>query len=402
MKFMDEFSSPTASPEELVAFYCTGLPGVRVGCGGTHQTARVSGGEAASASTTTSRKAHKSVESLETAGGATPAPTSAPLAEDEAGKRRRRTGLSRPFTWSNTVSSVDSVISFAEASSRGPEEVALKHLGASTSAGCTTDYRLLQTGWALADAVLVTGAILRAEPALRCVPTDPGITGAAAAALAAADERQPLGTEQVERASSPLQVVLSASCDFLARDFQPRCELVWGSSDGGARALVCTTPRTYARLQESGVLNTLPSHVRVKGIRGRDSCAKGADEQVDLVAMMAALRDEHGVERLDVSAGGVVIRDLIRLRLLDELRLTLAGQLCGPLSSGGLLRPSLFPAVDVDGDAAAAAAAADGPVATFGPESSPLLKYVGIRSIRQPGDDHASHLFLRCRMQYRH
>jgi hypothetical protein len=81
-----------------------------------------------------------------------------------------------------------------------------------------------------------------------------------------------------------------------------------------------------------------------------------------------------------VSCGGQVIADLLYRGLLDETRLTLAGQVVGPLNSQGLPRPRLFPSGS----------------RSYDPHNSPLIAWKGVKTIGE------HFVFLRGVYQYRH
>ena len=77
-----------------------------------------------------------------------------------------------------------------------------------------------------------------------------------------------------------------------------------------------------AQAQAQGFPSTKDSGVRVEAGGG----GAGGGGGVSYPALMRHLRRSEGVRFLDVSAGGVVIGGMMREALIDEVRLTIAGQ----------------------------------------------------------------------------
>ncbi|KAJ3101167.1 hypothetical protein HDU96_010116 [Phlyctochytrium bullatum] len=69
-----------------------------------------------------------------------------------------------PYAWSNSVATLDGVLHFLDPGSC-VSDIALKSVADEDS---FADYRLLNGGWSMADAVLITGQILRHEPDAKC------------------------------------------------------------------------------------------------------------------------------------------------------------------------------------------------------------------------------------------
>lgn len=104
---------------------------------------------------------------------------------------------------------------------------------------------------------------------------------------------------------------------------------------------------------------------------------EGEEDGVSHGKILRYLRAHEGVRFLDVSAGGIVIGGLMNEKFIDEVRLTLTGNLLGDAP----LLPSL---VSFPRDFEAS------------PDSSPLVAYDLVRSLGP------HHLFIRGRVVYRH
>ena len=115
-----------------------------------------------------------------------------------------------------------------------------------------------------------------------------------------------------------------------------------------------------------------------------------------------------GVHYLDVSAGGIVISRMRGLKLLDEMRFTLAGQICGQTdvveSESGygqqrIMRPLLFPILPLfepsSNNNLNERKKGDSHVESFNPFNSTIVSFKGIRLLGE------SLLFFRCTLNYR-
>jgi riboflavin biosynthesis pyrimidine reductase len=103
-------------------------------------------------------------------------------------------------------------------------------------------------------------------------------------------------------------------------------------------------------------------------------------EGVDYAALFSYLYDQ-GIATLDCSAGGNVIKQFIQAKLIDEIRMTMAGQLAGGLNSNQELRPHFFPSLDKH---------------VFTAQTAPHLEISDVRICAK------QLLFLRMRVHYRH
>eukprot|EP01062_Namystynia_karyoxenos_P051635 TRINITY_DN40648_c0_g1_i1.p1 TRINITY_DN40648_c0_g1~~TRINITY_DN40648_c0_g1_i1.p1 ORF type:complete len:338 (+),score=78.63 TRINITY_DN40648_c0_g1_i1:67-1014(+) len=226
----------------------------------------------------------------------------------------------RPHATYVAVSSVDGRIGFDAAaapefqSSPGPAVAMASRRGYSSGAEC--DRRLMHAGWALTDAVLGSGAVLRAEPAVTWLPADRDLQ-----LLRRRGRRAALCREW------PLRVVLTASGDV-----SPEHPVL---GDGVAPTVAFAPPQGAARLAERcGVaVPEVGAAARVPGagaglvLHCVPSASSGGGAH--LGAVMWALRAEYGVRSLEVLAGGTLAAALLARGLLDELRVTLAAQVIG-------------------------------------------------------------------------
>jgi riboflavin biosynthesis pyrimidine reductase len=198
------------------------------------------------------------------------------------------------------------------------------------------DWRLLQSSWAFADAVLISGQILRTEVNADC-------------SLKYDDLIEYRKTVLKKDNDHPIQCVLSETGDFpLDRPVFHNNKLkVW------ILTLESSAVKLQARINEEIKNYCEWSDITIHGI---DS---------NIVNILNFLKG-NGINFLDISTGGRVIRTLIDKELLDELRMTTVGHIVGPLNSSGLRRPNLHP-FDI--------------AKSYSPSNSPLVKWIGIRTI---------------------
>jgi riboflavin biosynthesis pyrimidine reductase len=98
---------------------------------------------------------------------------------------------------------------------------------------------------------------------------------------------------------------------------------------------------------ESG-LNSLKSRIDAAGTSSRWETLEiiklpSIENMIDLTKLMSHLSTNLGIKYLDVSCGGSVIQKLRDLKLLDEIRYTISGQVCGGANEAGIERPTAFP-----------------------------------------------------------
>lgn len=190
--------------------------------------------------------------------------------------------LSRPDTWSNTATTLDGYTSFLDAS-KTVKDITLS----SCHPACNkADFRILQYGWSTANAVLISGKSLWSEP------------------------------------NSTFEVIHN---DFEAIGL---VILVVGSSGFDLKWSVFKSPNLL--VVGKGDFSGLPDGVN-------------RFEFVEWSDLMRHLRIELGIKYLDVSCGGSVIAQLRHEKLIDEVRIAVSGQICGPADSTGAKRPPAFP-----------------------------------------------------------
>ncbi|KAG5460708.1 MAG: hypothetical protein BJ554DRAFT_7206 [Olpidium bornovanus] len=277
----------------------------------------------------------------------------------------RPVAADRPYAWSNTVRTLGPSVKAgtmgfepdrAQPPAAGPD-VALKHVPG-VGRGAAADWRLVAAGWSNADAVLVSGAILRDENADGWVVSDPDLLEHRKSVLRRSREQ-------------PVQAVLSRNCEF---DFGLP---VFRREDVDVVVLTSKEGRRRGEERAARALGgSVPRRLRfVEFVEG----ATG----IDLRRAFEYLRKVLGVEYLDVACGGSVLRQLIDLKLLDELRCTVSGAFAGSLSSSGQPRPTQF-------------AEDDERHRRFSKDDCPLVRWIGIRTLGE------HHIFLRGEWMYRH
>jgi riboflavin biosynthesis pyrimidine reductase len=276
-----------------------------------------------------------------------------------------------PFIWCMSVCSLDGRISYGPGTL--PPSIALAGVPEGM-AGAAADWRLLQAGWATADAVLISGSCLRNEPETSLRVTQEDLI----------DMRVRLGHKHRQ----PMRIILTSG------NVDPSHILFRRSTDDSI-SLVATTFRGLeifkSKLRDIG-LDVLP--VRSEGaqsfvVRCKADASSSEDPGIKIVVvqeegaeavsyprLLNYLRRVEGIRYLDVSAGGVVIGAMMAERLIDEMRLTLAGNLVG---SGA-------PLISFPSDSSF----------KVSPDNSPLVSYDRLRSLG------AHHLYLRGKVIYRH
>ncbi|KAJ3345902.1 hypothetical protein HDU91_007189 [Kappamyces sp. JEL0680] len=254
----------------------------------------------------------------------------------------------RPYTWSNSVITLDGFMHFRD-EDQDVGLIGLKHLD-TIAPYQQADWRLLNAGWAFSDAVLITGQILRDEANADCFVSFPDLVDMRVSTLGK-------DTQQ------PRLVILSSECNFL---LDRPC-----FHHADQPVVIFTTSRGKANFEQKldacAALAAEKSRFTVEEFHGT------------LKTLLHALKERYQVRYLDISSGGRVIRTCIDEELLDEFRMTTAGQLIGPLSSTGERRPSLFP------DSGR----------SYSAHNSPLVAWKAIRSV----GDHF--VFYRGMVQYR-
>lgn len=243
--------------------------------------------------------------------------------------------LGRPHTFTNFVVSHDGRISFDEPRRSG---------GADISRRAAHDTWLMALIRARADAILTGAGTLRVARRHRWTPWEPfPAAEARLAELRAAEGRRPL----------PLLVVVSGSGDLPGDAAALRVP--------GQPVLVATTaagePRARAALAG---LPDLLYHI-------------SPGPAVDLAALLAELRDAHGVEALLSEGGARIYGELLAARLIDEIFTTHSPIVVGNRPPPAPARPALVEGV------------------AFSPDDPPRLRLLSLRR-------HGDYLFQRARI----
>ncbi|KAJ3360087.1 hypothetical protein GGF32_008675 [Allomyces javanicus] len=266
------------------------------------------------------------------------------------------TALRRPFIWSNSAVSLDGYLAFLEPGDEGPTGIVMRPTYPTMA---NVDYRMLQTGWAHSDAFIITGSILRDEPNahIRVVFDD------------LIEYRQKV----LGKPTQPYLVVLTRTGDIPATHpiFNPPD--LPGHRD--AKIIIATTTSGAAKLPLS-TLNQQRNPPHTVLVAETDDGVS-----VDYARLFDRLYRDYAVRHLDIATGGIVIKELIQGKFLDEVRMTQAMQLAGRKASDGRARPHFFPAFDEH---------------LFTAATAPHLRIDGVRVCGQ------RLLFLRMGVEYRH
>ncbi len=243
----------------------------------------------------------------------------------------------RPYTYTNFVVSHDGRISFG-----APHHASSRFI----SRHAPHDIWLMALLRARADAILIGGATLRAVRGHRWTPwaTFPA-EQARLSALRETEGRSPL----------PLLVIISASGDLPGATASLRVP--------GQSILIATTTSGEARARTA--LSKLPDlayHV-------------SPGEGVNLVVLMAALREEYGVGTLLSEGGAHVYGALLHAKVIDEVFTTSSPIVVGNHAPPAAPRPSLVEGV------------------AFSPDDPPRLRLLSLRR-------HGDYLFQRARFNW--
>jgi riboflavin biosynthesis pyrimidine reductase len=131
------------------------------------------------------------------------------------------------------------------------------------------------------------------------------------------------------RTRQPILLILSASGDI------PVSSKFYGK--GEQRVCILTTATGSNSLKKR--IEDAGSPSRLEIITLPSTC----DDSIDLTLLVSHLFSKLDIKFLDVSCGGTVIQKLRESKLLDEIRWTLSGQICGGFNDAGGERPTVFP-----------------------------------------------------------
>jgi len=260
----------------------------------------------------------------------------------------------RPYIWSMTVESFDGIIATSEVDASAGKDIALADFPGA-KAGSFSDWYLVNVGWTLADAVLGSGAILR-------------------------DEKEtvfysPYGDMQQYRLDHgkpkyPINVVLTGSGDI---DLHHK---MFKTAD--LHVVIATTPIGKANLLKRWPESFVAKQVDIEVLGSGDS---PIIDQEGLVALVRLLKEKYNVNILDVTAGGKVISSLLWAKLVDEVHVTISGQVIGSYSTAGKPRPRF---IDLEKEK------------SFTKDNSPLVQFKGVKVLPP------HHIYVRGVYQYRH
>jgi len=272
----------------------------------------------------------------------------------------------RPYTWSNTVTSYDGLIGFSQDGILGGPPIGLKQLEKKEPGGATADFRLYQAGWMYADAVLNSGEGVRAEKSL-------------VHKIHFEDMIKYRQDVLHRKTSSPIYVIITRNGDIpFDTTFIPH---YW------YKILVVTTTQGADKFRNCAKESSLYKNDKsvdafIKENNGEIVILDLNSNAVDLKKLVYYLRHTHNVEYLDVTAGGKVIGEMAFYGLLDETRLTMAGQIIGSFNNQGIERPRYLQISKELG--------------TFTPDNSPIMDFLGIRFYG------TKHVYFRTKLIYRH
>ncbi|KAI9207279.1 uncharacterized protein BJ171DRAFT_294636 [Polychytrium aggregatum] len=258
----------------------------------------------------------------------------------------------RPYSWSNNIQTLDGCLHFLE-DVNDVSDIALKNVPGNIGDNALADWRLLNSGWAFSDAVLLSGQILRDEKEVAC--------------SLKFDDLVDLRLNRLgKKTPHPIQLVITGGNIDLGHSL---------FKQDVVRVVLLTTETGAATLESQRAQDPPVCHLTIKSF-------PHVGGKIDLTQVLRYLRIEMDIQFLDVSCGGSVSRQFVDLGVLDEVRMTIAGQVAGAFSSTGQLRPQLWPALSSG--------------VSFNPSNSPLVAWRDIRVIGQ------HHLFFRGVYQYRH
>jgi riboflavin biosynthesis pyrimidine reductase len=134
------------------------------------------------------------------------------------------------------------------------------------------------------------------------------------------------------RTRQPILLILSASGDI------PVSSKFYG--EGEQRVCILTTATGSNSLKKRIEDAVTPLRSKTLEIITLPSMC---DDSLDLTLLVSHLFSKLDIKFLDVSCGGTVIQKLRDLKLVDEIRWTLSGQICGAFNDVGDERPTAFP-----------------------------------------------------------
>lgn len=221
--------------------------------------------------------------------------------------------IDRPYIWSMFVETADGIVSFLEP--EHPNEdigllgagIAGRHFG---NEGAEIDWRLLQHGWSVADAIVAGSGILKAKPSITWLPIDEDLLSIHKKKLS---ERKPLRVVITGKGFSREElekfIVLKDSPDF----------------------------DTLVAVTEKGIFS-MEKNLQDLGLT--DKFVTFGKDSVDMVSLVKSLREDYKVRFLDLQGGPNVVGQFLKNGLVDEYRLTVSPLIAGSKSSSDKKRPT--------------------------------------------------------------
>lgn len=223
----------------------------------------------------------------------------------------------RPYVWYMFVMSADGIGSMKEKeySDKGiglsGPGIALAHkkYDDKKASGAYTDFRMLQYGWAVADAVIAGSGIIKAEKDLTWMPSD--------------EDLLKLRTNY----GKPLRVLITGN-GFNAT------ELGYDVFNSTAiKTLIATSNQGYIRMQDA--IKTMSETKRPTA-----EIKTFGEKSVDMEELLKTLKKDYGINTVDLQGGPNIAGQFFKKNLVDEYRLTLSPSIVGSLNSKGEIRPT--------------------------------------------------------------
>ena len=267
----------------------------------------------------------------------------------------------RPYVWSNAVVSMDGRTSFLE-DVNSAKSVALAHI---KDSGSISDWRMLNVGWCYSDAIIGTAEIIRNEPDVVWCPSFEDLE----------EERIRIKGKDNKY---PIHVTLTATGDL------PLNYKIF--TDNRFKTIIYTTAKGRAKIRSNLELHC--NHKTEEQWEKQNHTVvvviDESSDKVDLSKMLTHLKTKENVNYVDLTAGSLVFGQMLRLKLIDDIRITYSGLIIGGLSTHNQTRPLYY---DTNSDKTHT---------PFTEKTHPLIHYAGIRSFGE------HHLFIRASVEYRH
>lgn len=223
----------------------------------------------------------------------------------------------RPYIWYMFVMSADGIGSLKEKSYpdkgiglSGPG-IALAHKKTEHNAasGAYTDWRMLQYGWAVADAVIAGSGIIKAEKDLLWLPDDDDLI------------------KLRDNYSKPLRVLITGN------GFNKE-ELGYAIfHTEKVRTMIATSEKGYNRMK-----NIIDSMIEKD--RPKAEIKTFGQNTVNIDDLLKTLKKEYNIKTVDLQGGPDVAGQFFKNNSVDEYRLTLSPTIAGSLSSQNEIRPT--------------------------------------------------------------